>query len=153
MPLIPDGRTVLTSPDDEHSPDPAGARRHLPPFIPDTNPIEALNRQLRKAVKTKGHFPTEDAARKLIYLAIQNVGHQRLRRRPVARIPRATRRLLMWLVAEVVGQLDLHRALHQPLGQLRQQPTRPNDLVLGPGPASSSSTSSSGSLRGISSDT
>jgi putative transposase len=37
-----------------------------------TNAIEALNRQLRKAVKTKGHFPTEDAARKLIYLAIQN---------------------------------------------------------------------------------
>jgi putative transposase len=37
-----------------------------------TNAIEALNRQLRKAVKTKGHFPTEDAARKLIYLAIRN---------------------------------------------------------------------------------
>jgi putative transposase len=37
-----------------------------------TNAIEALNRQLRKAVKTKGHFPNEDAARKLLYLAIQN---------------------------------------------------------------------------------
>ena len=37
-----------------------------------TNAIEALNRQLRKAVKTKGSFPSEDAARKLIYLAIQN---------------------------------------------------------------------------------
>jgi putative transposase len=37
-----------------------------------TNAIEALNRQLRKAVKTKGHFPTEDAARKLLYLAILN---------------------------------------------------------------------------------
>ena len=37
-----------------------------------TNAIEALNRQLRKAVTIKGHFPTEDAARKLIYLAIQN---------------------------------------------------------------------------------
>jgi putative transposase len=37
-----------------------------------TNAIEALNRQLRKAVKTKGHFPSEDAARKLLYLAIQN---------------------------------------------------------------------------------
>ena len=29
-----------------------------------TNPIEALNRQLRKAIKTKGHSPNEDAARK-----------------------------------------------------------------------------------------
>jgi putative transposase len=37
-----------------------------------TNAIEALNRQLRKAIKTKGSFPTEDAARKLIYLAVQN---------------------------------------------------------------------------------
>ena len=39
-----------------------------------TNAIEALNRQLRKAIKTKGHFPNEDAARKLIYLAIKNAG-------------------------------------------------------------------------------
>ena len=46
-----------------------------------TNAIEALNRQLRKAVKTKGHFPTEDAARKLIYLAIQNATPQWTRTR------------------------------------------------------------------------
>src|SRR6266545_720956 len=37
-----------------------------------TNAVEALNRQLRKAIKTKGHFPNEEAARKLIYLAITN---------------------------------------------------------------------------------
>jgi putative transposase len=37
-----------------------------------TNAIEALNRQLRKAIKTKGHFPNEEAARKLIYLALTN---------------------------------------------------------------------------------
>jgi putative transposase len=35
-----------------------------------TNTIEALNRQVRKIIKTRGHFPTEDAARKLIWLAI-----------------------------------------------------------------------------------
>jgi putative transposase len=35
-----------------------------------TNTIEALNRQIRKIIKTRGQFPTEDAARKLIYLAI-----------------------------------------------------------------------------------
>jgi putative transposase len=46
-----------------------------------TNAIEALNRQLRKAVKTKGHFPTEDAARKLIYLAICNAVPQWTRTR------------------------------------------------------------------------
>ena len=37
-----------------------------------TNAIEALNRQLRKAIKTKGHVPNEEAAKKLIYLAIVN---------------------------------------------------------------------------------
>ena len=46
-----------------------------------TNAIEALNRQLRKALKTKGHFPNEDAARKLIYLAIQNAVPQWTRTR------------------------------------------------------------------------
>jgi len=37
-----------------------------------TNAIEALNRQIRKVIKTKGAFPTDDAAMKLIYLAIRN---------------------------------------------------------------------------------
>src|SRR5919109_1251872 len=35
-----------------------------------TNTIEALNRQIRKIIKTRGQFPTEDSARKLLYLAI-----------------------------------------------------------------------------------
>jgi transposase-like protein len=74
MPLVPDGRTVLTEPEALNScNDPVMGRRwHLVPFIPETNAIEALNRQLRKAIKTKGHFPSEDAARKLIYLAVTN---------------------------------------------------------------------------------
>jgi putative transposase len=46
-----------------------------------TNAIEALNRQLRKAIKTKGSFPTEDAARKLVYLALQNAVPQWTRTR------------------------------------------------------------------------
>jgi putative transposase len=55
---------------------------HVIPFLafPDdvrrvvytTNTIEALHRQIRKTIKTRGHFPNEDAARKLIYLAIIN---------------------------------------------------------------------------------
>jgi putative transposase len=46
-----------------------------------TNAIEALNRQLRKAIKTKGHFPNEEAARKLIYLAVTNAAPQWTRTR------------------------------------------------------------------------
>jgi putative transposase len=36
-----------------------------------TNSIEGMHRQVRKAIKTRGHFPDEQAATKLIYLAIQ----------------------------------------------------------------------------------
>jgi transposase-like protein len=38
-----------------------------------TNAIESLNMQLRKIIKTRGHFPTDEAATKLIWLAIRNV--------------------------------------------------------------------------------
>jgi putative transposase len=38
-----------------------------------TNAIESLNSVLRKAVRTKGHFPNDDAALKLLYLALRNV--------------------------------------------------------------------------------
>ncbi len=34
--------------------------------------IESLNRVIRKTIKTRGSFPTEEAAAKLIYLAIRN---------------------------------------------------------------------------------
>ena len=39
-------------------------------IIYTTNSIEAVNRQLRKIIKTRGHFPTEDAAIKLLWLAL-----------------------------------------------------------------------------------
>jgi len=36
-----------------------------------TNAVEGLNRSLRKIIKTRGAFPTEDAALKLLFLALQ----------------------------------------------------------------------------------
>ena len=41
-------------------------------MIYTTNAVEALNRSLRKIIKTRGSFPTDDAAMKLLYLAIKN---------------------------------------------------------------------------------
>jgi len=38
-----------------------------------TNAIESLNARLRKIIKTRGHFPTDDAASKLIWLALRNI--------------------------------------------------------------------------------
>jgi putative transposase len=43
-------------------------------LIYTTNAIESLNYQLRKVIKTKGHFPSEDAALKLLFLALRNIG-------------------------------------------------------------------------------
>ena len=40
--------------------------------------MESLNRVIRKAIKTHGCFPSEDAAEKLIYLAIR--GHEKTAR-------------------------------------------------------------------------
>ena len=42
-------------------------------LIYTTNAIESLNFQLRKVIKAKGHFPNDEAATKLLYLALRNV--------------------------------------------------------------------------------
>jgi transposase-like protein len=42
-----------------------------------TNQIESINYQLRKVTKNRGHFPTERAALKLLYLATRNITTQR----------------------------------------------------------------------------
>lgn len=41
-------------------------------IIYTTNAIEALHRQLRKVLKTRGHLPSDDAALKLLFLAVRN---------------------------------------------------------------------------------
>ena len=38
-----------------------------------TNVLENVHRQLRKIIKTRGHFPTDEAATKLIWLALRNI--------------------------------------------------------------------------------
>lgn len=42
-------------------------------IIYTTNAIESLHMQLRKIVKNRGHFPSDDAASKLLYLALRNI--------------------------------------------------------------------------------
>jgi len=43
-------------------------------IIYTTNAIESLNALIRKIIKSRGQFPNDDAAIKLIYLAVQNAG-------------------------------------------------------------------------------
>ncbi len=64
----------------------ASWRRHWQEIIPmfafppeirrllyTTNAIESLHRCLRKIIKTRGHFPNDEAAAKLLYLALRNI--------------------------------------------------------------------------------
>jgi transposase-like protein len=66
---VPDDRRLLARSLAVHRPVlslPADLRR----AVYTTNSIENLNRQVRKSIKTRGHFPDEQAATNLIYLAI-----------------------------------------------------------------------------------
>lgn len=38
-----------------------------------TNALESVHAQLRKIIRTRGHFPNDDAATKLIWLALRNI--------------------------------------------------------------------------------
>lgn len=38
-----------------------------------TNSIESVNARIRKAVRARGHFPTEQAALKCVYMAIMSL--------------------------------------------------------------------------------
>ncbi len=42
-------------------------------IIYTTNAIESMHMQLRKIVKNRGHFPNDEAASKLLYLALRNI--------------------------------------------------------------------------------
>nr|WP_240630990.1 IS256 family transposase [Mycolicibacterium sp. GF69] len=50
-------------------------------IIYTTNAIESLNYQLRKIIKNRGHFPNDQAAVKLLWLAICNIEDKRARER------------------------------------------------------------------------
>jgi putative transposase len=45
-------------------------------IIYTTNAIESLNMSLRKAIKTRGAFPSEEAALKVMYLALKNLARK-----------------------------------------------------------------------------
>jgi len=59
-----------------------GRRRSQPRLTPGLKiSIESLNYQLRKVTKARGHFPSDDAVVKLLWLAIINIEDKRARER------------------------------------------------------------------------
>ncbi len=62
-------------------------------IIYTTNAIESLNYQLRKIIKNRGHFPSDDAAIKLLWLAIRDIEDKRASARAKeAGLPKGTPR-------------------------------------------------------------
>ena len=57
-----------------------------------TNAIESLNYQLRKTTKSKGHFPNDDAAIKLLWLTICNIEDKRAAERAKERANKGPRK-------------------------------------------------------------
>ena len=45
-------------------------------IIYTTDAIEALNSKLRRAVRTRGHFPSDEAAMKLLYLVLNHAAEE-----------------------------------------------------------------------------
>jgi transposase-like protein len=50
-----------------------------------TNALESLNARIGKIIKTRGHFPNDDAATKLIWLALRNISAAWSRSSPASR--------------------------------------------------------------------
>ena len=63
-PRSPDGHTIR---EDRLIPAGYGSATSI---MPVTNAIEALNSKLRRAVRARGHFPTDEAALKLLFLVL-----------------------------------------------------------------------------------
>lgn len=74
-------------------------------IIYTTNAIESLNFQLRKIIKNRGHFPNDDAAIKLLWLAIRGIEDKRARARAKEKgLPANARRAPGRLVEGAVTQ-------------------------------------------------
>jgi len=79
-----------------------------------TNAIESLNYQLRKVTKARGHFPTDDAAVKLLWLAICNIEDKRARERATEKgLPKGAKRKAEGRLAEGQVVTNWKQALAQ----------------------------------------
>lgn len=85
-----------------------------PSAIYTTNAIESLNFQLRKVIKNRGHFPSDQAAVKLLWLAICNIEDKRARDRASERgLGRGAKRKAEGYLVEGQAVTNWMKALEQ----------------------------------------
>jgi len=78
-----------------------------------TNSIESLNYQLRKVSKNRGHFPSDDAVIKLLWLAICDIEDKRARERDKEKGLPASKRRAKGKLVEGQVTTDWNKALAQ----------------------------------------
>lgn len=81
-------------------------------IIYTTNSIESLNYQLRKIIKNRGHFPSDDAVIKLLWLAIMDIEDKRARAREKERGKPPTQRTAPGYLVEGQAVQGWKRALN-----------------------------------------
>jgi putative transposase len=81
-------------------------------IIYTTNAIESFNYQIRKIIKNRGHFPTDDAVVKLIWLAIADIEDKRARQRAAEAGKPANTRTAPPRMVEGAGVLGWKQALN-----------------------------------------
>ena len=80
---------------------------------PSTNSIESLNYQLRKVTKNRGHFPSDEAVIKLLWLAICDIEDKRARERDKDKGLPASKRRAKGKLVEGQTTTDWNKALAQ----------------------------------------
>lgn len=78
-----------------------------------TNSIESLNYQLRKIIKNRGHFPSDEAVVKLLWLAIRDIEDKRARQRAKQQGRPASKRTAPGRLIEGAGIHGWKAALNQ----------------------------------------
>ncbi|VEI17376.1 IS256 family transposase [Actinomyces viscosus] len=78
-----------------------------------TNSIESLNYQLRKVTKNRGHFPSDEAVVKLLWLAICDIEDKRARERDKEKGLPASKRKAKGKLVEGQITTDWNKALAQ----------------------------------------